>query len=190
MRRCTDMAVADWLVQSATAAHQLIVMGPEGFGAYARLRYVPDPAAVGQSENDIDLPADHPHDLDQARRALHLLAAHTATPDDCFFAVWDGYSDIHLPPGPLLTGLPYREFALLRGPLRAIDSWEADFGDGFPIAPPGFVWPADQSWCFTSDVDPHFAGIGAGPTAIGVLLGDPVLDVVAADPGAEQPFYY
>ncbi|WP_430782397.1 hypothetical protein [Actinoplanes sp. G11-F43] len=164
-------------------------MGPGGFAAYARLRYIPDPVFDGQSEADVDTGEDHPHDLDQARRALRLLAGHTGTPDDCFFAVWDGYSDIRLPPGQLLTGLAYRHVALLRGPLRAIEEWEADFGDGFAIAPPAFVWPADHSWCFTSDVDPHFAGIGAGRAAIAALLADPGLDVVAADPDGEHPFY-
>lgn len=190
LHRCTDLSAADWLVQSATEAHQLITMGPAGFAAYARLRYVPDPVRDGQDEADVFMPEDHPHDLDQARHALHVLGAHTATPDDCLFAVWDGYSDIHLPDGPMLTGLPYRHFALLRGPLRAIDTFAADFGDGFPVAPPAYVWPADQSWCFTSDVDPHFAGIGASPTAVAALLATPGLDVVPADPDAPQPLYY
>ncbi|SDS93969.1 hypothetical protein [Actinoplanes derwentensis] len=183
LHRCSDMSAADWLVQSAAEAHQLITMGPDGFAAYARLRYVPDPVSAGQDEADVDVPDDHPDDLSQARRALRVLAAFTGTPDDCYFALWDGYHE--LPPGPLLTDLPYRHFALFRGPLRAID----EFGDSLPGEPPAIVWPADQSWCFTSDVDPHWAGIGAGPAAVRALLADSGLDVVPADPAAGQPCY-
>jgi hypothetical protein len=55
--------------------------------------------------------------------------------------------------------------------------------------PPALVWPADHAWCFVSDVDPHWAGIGASATAVEQLLADPVLDVVRADPDLPQPSY-
>ncbi|HWS37877.1 MAG TPA: hypothetical protein VN408_34730 [Actinoplanes sp.] len=169
LHRCTDMSGADWLVQSATDGSRLITMGPDGFAAYARLRYIPDPAD-GQDENDVEVPEDHPDDLTQAVRALRVLAAFTSTPDDCFFAVWDGYGEVG--DGPLLTGLAYRHLALFRGPLRGV----TELPD---TAPPAMVWPADQNWFFASDVDPTWAGIGAGPTAIRALLATPGLDVVA-----------
>ena len=70
-------------------------------------------------------------------------------------------------------------------------------GPGRPISvrralhvPPAFVWPADHAWIFVSDVDPHWAGIGASRAAIEELIDDPVLDVVAADPNLTQPYYY
>lgn len=174
LRRCTDLSGADWLVQSATDSFRLITMGPDGFAAYARLRYIPDPAFDGQDEADIEVPPDRPDDLTQAVAALRVLAGFTSTPDDCFVAVWDGYGEIE--DGPLLTGLAYRHLALFRGPLRGITE--------LPVAwPPAFVWPADQNWCFTSDVDPTWAGIGAGPSAIAALLAAPGLDVVAEQQG-------
>jgi hypothetical protein len=40
------------------------------------------------------------------------------------------------------------------------------------------------------DVDPHFAGIGGSRAAIDELLADQRVDVVAADPRAEQPSYW
>ena len=57
---------------------------------------------------------------------------------------------------------------------------------GLPTGPralvrPAVVWPADHPWIFTSDVDPHWAGIGASREAIKERLDDPVLDIVAAD---------
>jgi hypothetical protein len=39
---------------------QLVGFGPEGFPAYARLRFLPDPAYEGQSENDVDVAEDAP----------------------------------------------------------------------------------------------------------------------------------
>jgi hypothetical protein len=193
LRYCPDTTGANWLVQSDTPAMQLILFGPVGFAAYARLRFIPDPTGPGQEEADVVLADDHPSDLAQARRALHRLAEFTATPEDCYFCLWDGYSDMPLPPevlnGPLVD-IPHRRYALLRGSLDGIDSWAADFGGGQHVAPPAFVWPADRRWCFASDVDPHWAGIGAEQAAIDALAGDPGLDVVPARPADPQPTYY
>jgi hypothetical protein len=189
LTREVDTSAADWLAQPETPWAQLVGFGPAGFAAYARLRFIPDPGAPGQAEADVDLPDDHPSDLAQVRRALHRLAGFTATPQDCFFGVWEGYSDIALAPGPLVE-LPHRRYALLRGPLAGIDGWEQSLGGGRPVAPPAFVWPADRAWCLASDVDPHWAGIGAGRDAVEALLGDPGLDVVAARPAEAQPAYY
>ncbi|MGA5304794.1 hypothetical protein ACPCHT_33135 [Nucisporomicrobium flavum] len=177
---CADITAADWLVRSATPADQLITFGPAGFEAYARLRFIPDPG-------DTSPPVDHPSDIAQMRRALRVLAAFTSTPQECYFCLWEGYSDAPLPPevqqGPLVE-LPHRRYALLRGTLTDVDAWEADVGGGQTIAPPAFVWPADHRWCLASDVDPYWAGIGAERAAIDALVADPRLDVVPAHPAA------
>ncbi|GGK94845.1 hypothetical protein [Mangrovihabitans endophyticus] len=186
---CHDTTAADWLAQASTPAMQLITMGPAGFPAYARLRFIPDPSHPGQVEADVEVPDDHPTDCALTGWALHRLAAFTATPGDCFFCVWDGYSDVKLPPEAMdgaMVELPHRRYALLRGPLRGIDTWQDDIG-GWP---PAFVWPYDRSWCFTSDVDPHWAGIGATRAAVDALLNDAELDVVRARPDEPQPTYY
>jgi hypothetical protein len=171
---------------------QLILFGPAGYDVYARLRFIPDPTRSGQAEADVTVPGDHPSDISRARRALHLLARFTATPGQCYFCVWEGYSDIDFPEsvrrGPLVS-LPYRRYALLRGSLTDIDRWEEDVCADGACAPPAFVWPADRRWCFASDVDPHWAGIGAEQAAVDVLLGDPELDVVRARPAEVQPAY-
>jgi hypothetical protein len=189
---CSDISAADWLVRSATPSLQLITFGPAGFPAYARLRFIPDPTGPGQDETDAAVPDDHPPDIAQARRALHRLAPFTSTPQECYFCLWEGYSDAPLPPhvrrGPLVE-IPHRRYALLRGALDDIGSWEADIGGGANIDPPAFVWPADHRWCFARDVDPHWAGIGAERAAVDVLVGDPELDVVPARPTDDQPRY-
>jgi hypothetical protein len=170
----------------------LITFGPSVFEAFARLRFIPDPVGAGQEEADTDVADDHPSNIEQTRRALRLLEAFTCTPEECYFCLWEGYSDAPLPPqvqrGPLVE-LPHRRYALLRGSLNDIDAWEADLGGGQIIAPPAFVWPADHRWCFASDVDPHWAGIGAERVAIDALIGDLQLDVVPASPTDNQPQY-
>ncbi|GIF00011.1 hypothetical protein [Paractinoplanes rishiriensis] len=85
---CTDLAAAGWIAGSDLSWQRLVTLGPAGFGAYARLRFLADPAHPGQSENDVD--AEDWRD-DQLPRLFTLLAAHTATPDDCYFAVWEGF---------------------------------------------------------------------------------------------------
>ncbi|MEV4640108.1 hypothetical protein AB0J80_22435 [Actinoplanes sp. NPDC049548] len=189
---CPDTSPADWLVRSGTPPMQLITFGPAVFEAYARLRFIPDPSAPGQSENEVELPGDHPSDIAQVRRALHLRAPFTSAADECYFCLWEGYSDAPLPPdarhGPLVE-IPHRRFALFRGSLHDIDAWEAELGGGLPIAPPAYAWPADHRWCLTADVDPHWAGIGAQRAAIDALAGDRSLDVVPARPTESQPNY-
>lgn len=193
LRFCTDLSAAHWLVESPTPAMQLISLGPAGYETYARLRFIPDPGGPGQAEADVDVPEDHPSDIAQSRRALHLLARFTATPQECYFCLWEGYSDMELPAavqsGPLVD-LPHRRYALLHGSLTDIDSWQTHLGLGGPCAPPAFAWPADRSWCFVSDVDPHWAGIGADRVAIDLLRNTPDLDVVLANPEEHQPTYY
>lgn len=178
-----------WLGTSGAPWWQVVGFGPAGFETYARLRYIPDPATPGSAEPDVELPADHPHDFDQARAAMAVLAAWTSTPQDCWFAVWEGCSgSLELPTGLPLLELPHRRYGLLRGRLAELAGWEETLRTGLD-APPAFVWPADRRWCFASDVDPHWAGIGAEEAAVRALLMEPGLDVVRADPAERQPSY-
>lgn len=92
---CSELSAASWLTDSDSAWQQLIGFGPPGFLAYARLRFLPDPAYVGQSENDIDIDIDDdddaPSETAQLRAVLETLARHTCTPDECYFCLWDGW---------------------------------------------------------------------------------------------------
>jgi len=190
---CPDVTVANWIVESEIPFDQLIFFGPAGFESYARLRFIPDPIRPGQAEADVELPDTHSSDISQARRALHRLARFTSTAEECYFCIWEGYSDIKFPPevtDDSLVVLPHRRYALFRGPLTSIDSFEQHFGFGGPIAPPTFVWPADHRWCFARDVDPHWAGIGAEQAAINALLEDAQLDVIQVRATEPQPLYY
>jgi hypothetical protein len=111
---CNDVSAANWIVQAHIPWEHLVNFGPPGFPAYARLRFIPDPTTPGEEEADVDVADDHPSNMQQTRRALDHLRRFTATPEDCYFCVWEGYSH-YFPPsvlaGPMVTiasdtGLP------------------------------------------------------------------------------------
>jgi hypothetical protein len=178
-----DAAAADWIAHSTTEYWQLLEFGPDCFEASARLRYIPDPSRPGQEEGDDDLEPGHPSDLSQCLWAVEVLCDQTGTSEELFFCWWIGSS---LPPGcrqePTVTTL-HREYALFRGELADLRALTVDEA----LAPPAFTWPADRRWVVASDVDPHFAGIGAERAAIDALIGDPRIDVVPARPRERQP---
>jgi hypothetical protein len=189
LRHCADTTIAQWLVESPVPWHQLVEFGPGGFDAYARLRFIPDPDGPGRSENDVGLPDNHAPDLVQAQQALGILQRFTTTPEHWYFCVWEG-TGYELPPSifrrPLLD-VSHRRYFLAHGSAADFQTWETAFeNSSAPL--PAFVWPADRSWCFASDVDPHWAGIGGALPAIEALTNS-TLDIVTARPADDQPAY-
>jgi hypothetical protein len=144
------------------------------------------------TEADVLVPADHPRDVDTARAALNALARYSSSTDSCYFCLWEGHSgtlrDPRLVRGPVVT-LPHRRYVLFTATLAELENWN-DLFDSPVNSPPAFVWPADHRWCFASDIDPHWAGIGADTDVIAQLVDDPSVDAVPADPAQEQPTYY
>lgn len=191
IRHVSSAEPAAWI--SGLTFQEVTTFGPTGFAAYARLRFIPDPARTGQREDQVEVAEDHLSDLEQARRAFDHLAKHTTTADHCYLCIWDGFRYDELPVGPgphVMVDLPHRRYLLLEGSLDALHSWETDLGLGGPLVPPALVWPADHEWIFVSDVDAHWAGIGASQEAMTELLNSPLLDIVPADQQAQQPYYY
>jgi hypothetical protein len=209
---CSDLSPAEWLVASDLPWDRLVPFGPGGFDAYARLRFLPDPTEPGQSEHDIEVGEDHPGDNEQLRRLVDVLLAHTTTPSELYFCLWEGWGfdggmvrswpdgrrivDEPSFPAEVLAAprleLPHRAYLLFRGPLSEFGNWGAvERWPGVPSSwEPAFVWPADNAWCVANDVDPHWAGIGCSIPALLQLLDHPSLDVVRADPGDTQPRYW
>ena len=90
---CSDLAAADWIVHSNLPWQQLVCFGPAGFDAYARLRLLPDPVRLGQSENDAEA---EDWRTQQLPRLFEILATRTTTPHDCYFCVWEGFGQAEL----------------------------------------------------------------------------------------------
>lgn len=187
-----NLSAAAWLSESDASPWRLVTFGHAAFPAYARLRYLPDPVRPGMTEAEALVPADHLTDIAAARLALRALARYSASTDRCYVCLWEGYSGMLRVPGltrgPLVT-LPGRRYVLFTATLNDLEKWNDLFTSPFN-SPPAFVWPADRRWCFASDVDPHWAGIGADTGVIDQLVADPGLDIVPADPDEEQPTYY
>lgn len=191
LRPFSDMTVAEWISHARVPSDQLIDFGPPGLDAYARLRYIPDPSSLEQAEADVQHTADRLTEIEQTARAIRLLAPFTSTPDQCFFCVWDGWptSQWMVEESTSFVELSDRRYALRQGTLNEFDAWATTRTPETHSPPPAFIWPADHAWCFASDVDPHWAGIGAAKPAVTALLRDAVLDAVTADPTRRHPVF-
>jgi hypothetical protein len=199
--RRTDVSPASWVSGSEIPWPQLVTFGPPGFAAYARLRFLRDPAYEGETETEAGRSTTR-DGRGQWPALAELLAGHTRTADDCYFCLWEGWPSL---PGesvgtilsgpkvrvPAESDPPARAYFLFHGSLSEIGEWDVpriDPGEPWGYEP-GFIWPADHAWCVANDVDPHWAGIGGDRPLIDQLLEDPRLDAVEADPGADQPAY-
>ncbi|GAB40594.1 MULTISPECIES: hypothetical protein [Gordonia] len=200
IRRFDDASVADWLMSDPRDWGCVVTRGPLGFDAYARLLHIPDPAFPGQCENDVESVLG-PSELWQIAVAVEDLRPHTTTPDEIYYLIWDGCGYPELLSGgvPIVEihderGATVRDYHLFVGDTDML-GWlppepEPTSRHGHPILPPpAFIWPADRAWCFTEDIDPHFATIGASAAAIADLLRDTRIDTVADDPDVSPPFY-
>lgn len=186
-----ELAAAAWLDATEVGPTRLITFGPASFPAYARLRYLPDPVRPDMRESDVRLPHRPPTEIDLARTALEALAAHSSSTRDCYVCVWEGGATLRNPAltrGPMVD-LRHRRYVLFTGTLDDLTGW-SDLFDSEVHSAPAFVWPADHVWCFASDVDPHWAGIGADREVVERLVADRRLDIVHADPEQPQPTYY
>lgn len=190
--RCADLTVARWLERSAEDWRHLAARGPRDFEKHARLRFIPDPSFPGQSEGDVRRAPDALSDNEQLGVALAKLAPYTATPDDCYFCIWEGWPSFSGDDPMPRISIPNRAYFLFRGSLADVADWDSQISallHDTEAPTPAFVWPADHAWCVTCDVDPHFATIGASAEAIARLVADTHVDVVVDDPDTEPPYY-
>jgi hypothetical protein len=139
-----------------------------------------------------------PHPPD-AMVLSEVLRGATATPEQCFFCLWDGYSwerrSILLTrrgeppirrPGPLpeevLRGPrvhhPIRNYLLYTGAVEAVIAPEL-IGDR-NLHAANLWWPADRAWCVASDIDLSWTYVGGTRAVIDRLLVDERIEAVPA----------
>ena len=202
----TDLSAADWIVNDQHNNRDdwdvLVTSGPSGYENYGRLRYIPDPVTERQGYEKVVLEESHLSDYDQVRVAIDALVPFTNTPDEAYLLMWTG-SGLHwanrvkdAPEVNAIAAGSGRDYYLFRVSLLDIvnlpglELWHAWITNEFSFnTPPAFLWPADRAWCFTSDVDPYWAGIGGSQAAIDALLADVRIDVVPMIPDELQPEY-
>jgi hypothetical protein len=157
---CWDLSGADWIVHSDLPWQQLVGFGPAGFDTYARLRFLPDPVRPGQSENDVQ--ADWR--TDQLPALFEVLATHTATPDDCYFCVWEGFGHAEVATDDYAVYIDDENAGAQQGQAGAQPGWA-------PVAlpsispstpqPPKVVVPNRAYWLFRGSL----ADVGRWDTA-------------------------
>ncbi|MFY2789368.1 hypothetical protein [Rhodococcus sp. MALMAid1271] len=102
--------------------------------------------------------------LDQLSAILEILVRKTTTPDDCYFAVWEGNTALGDIRGkaPTATIAGYNYF-LLRGQVAcATDTLEG--------LSPHLWWPADHTWCVAQHFDFPCAYLGGSTETVADVL--------------------
>jgi hypothetical protein len=112
-----------------------------------------------------------------------VLTRHTATPDDCWFCIWEGYGTNWMVLNRLAERAPrvaleHRNCLLFRGPVAAATS----FGAGPFFQSPTLWWPADHAWCVASELDIYSTYVAATSSAVRALIEHPELEVLECTP--------
>ena len=202
----TDSAATDWLRTSLiTFAKNVSSFLPGNFPAYARVyhpfesgidasiavaswrelssragRDLSDPAAAGDFAYH-GVPNAQSRTGSLPATVIPVLVEHlrpaTTIPEQCYFAVWEGFVSTVVPPltSPQLE-LPNRVYNVFVGPVEAaltsLDStpWSHQSAS--------LWWPADHAWCVATEVDFAWTYVGGPRSCIDALLADPRLDSV------------
>jgi hypothetical protein len=115
-----------------------------------------------------------------AERLVDLLRPGTTTPDECWFALWEGYG--WLAPtnrGGARVHLPNRDYLLYKGPIEAAGT-TALFGDWDQS--PNLWWPADERWCVASEIDLPWTYVGGTADMVERLVMDNRIEALAIRP--------
>lgn len=123
-------------------------------------------------------PAEGHLPVEVARRLAAVLAAHTATPEDCRFGRWHGFG-YDAPAAPTLA-LPDRAFWLVRG---AVGDAARNLAPEPHEQSANLWWPADRAWCVATDIDLLSTYVGGSSACIAALLAAPGLEAAPAAPG-------
>ncbi|MCZ4078994.1 hypothetical protein O1W68_13655 [Rhodococcus sp. H36-A4] len=107
---------------------------------------------------------------EQLEGVVQVLAQHTSTPDDCWFAFWEGNTSLDdirtTAPTVTIGGFDY---FLLRGHgARATQPFRA--------LAPHIWWPADHSWCMVAHFDFPCVYLGGSHQAVGDVLAMPEIE--------------
>jgi len=133
-----------------------------------------------------------------------LLARHTTETTSCWFAVWEGYGQLHgtptpsqvtstsggvptdpvdVPPilprqvleGPRLA-LPNRAYVVLHGVLREVP----DLFELLGAQSPNLWWPEDHSWCVATEIDLGWTYVAGSEALVDDVVRCPDLEVLRA----------
>jgi hypothetical protein len=117
--------------------------------------------------------------LSLALALVETLRPHTATPERCWFAMWEGWGDIAAPSGSEQLHLPGRGYFVLEGVLeRALRPIAPVLGDRYQS--PSLWWPDDHAWFVSTEVDHAWTYVGGPREAIAALVSHPAIEAQTA----------
>lgn len=116
-----------------------------------------------------------------AARLAAVLPFHTLTPELCWFAVWEGYSDVRMrvSRAPRFS-VPARNLFLLHG---TVDEVLSTFSHvEWSHRSPNLWWPDDRAWCVVTEIDFTWSYVGGSLACIEHILGDSELEAIPTHP--------
>lgn len=177
-----------WLRRSLTTfAIDVGSFLPDHFEAYARIDHTDaDQRAEGSLPRDLIAPL------------VEHLRIGTSTPDQCYFAVWEGFGVGQVTlrfeagtsrgekkkawasiPGPEswksrspTLELPARSYHVFSGPIEGATSDLSGSGLDFRWQSANLWWPADHAWCVATEVDFEWTYVGGSRACIAAILAD------------------
>jgi hypothetical protein len=133
---------------------------------------------------------------------VDILRPATATPEACWFCVWDGFGGLDDQGVTARVRLPARDYLLRRGPIEAaLQPTPHRQGPGFgvmvfttsgtepPALPevfwedqsPNLWWPTDRAWIVATEIDLTWTYIGGTAALIRSILDHPDLESLPAE---------
>lgn len=121
------------------------------------------------------LPGRLPREL--AGALVSVLRPRTATPDRCWFAVWEGWGGV-APSLDQKLELPHRGYFLATGTvddaLRTVTRLEASYQSA------SLWWPDDHSWFVSTEVDLAYTYIGGTRACVDAVIAHPAIEALRA----------
>lgn len=118
---------------------------------------------------------------DIAERLSQTLGNHTRTPDQCLFAVWEGWGGLtsRTKAAPRFS-VPGRDMLLFEGSISdatttvesVVWSWQSA----------SLWWPDDRAWCVSTEIDFRWTYVGGSQACIDEVLHDESLEAALVTP--------
>lgn len=189
--RILHPAYADTHERLRTPVRWATIAGATGRKIHPRVQF-PNLVGIGDFENgpnEPDVWDEAPEvgtlPIDIVRALLPVLRSRTATPQVCWYASWDGFSDSRV--RDLTTSrveIPGRSMVLLVG---ALDAADISFKH-HDYQSANLWWPADLAWCVCTDIDHVSTYVGGTRKCIDELLALPGLETLRAQ--RNDSFFY
>lgn len=141
----------------------------------------------------------------QAGALVGLVSKHTATPDSCWFCLWDGYGYLHPGGSAALVVAARPPFARVRVGFRRLQlRWSKPRtprpdqprvrlpGRDYllfrgPVAKaqgwedgPNLWWPDDHAWCVVSEIDFPYTYIGGSQELVAAIIENSAIEALPA----------